>query len=781
MTHKFLLILLSFFLIVNKINSQLAPGEWRDFLPYHYMKQVAVANDKIYCCSDKSLFYYDLTDKSINKISKIQGLSEVEISCIAYSSSKNMLIIAYDNSNIDIIENNRITNIPYIKNKITIPDRRILGILVINNLAYLSCGFGIAVLDLEKLQFKDTYYPSTDGSVNAVNFTCTDSTYIYAATTTGIFKAKLSDPFLADFSHWTLYTNFTNYNKNCSNIQYLNGKLIALFKNFDNTGKNDSIIYLSGGSWYGLNTNNSFSVYSINVANKKLFVTTNRAAYKTDDNFNLIQIHDSWTYRYTTEDSNGNIWIADLFNSLIKISNISYDRIEPNSPFYSDVFKMDIKNNKLWTVAGSLLDDMSPSDNNNGAQAYINNEWQNFNPLTISSFNGVKDLVNVKINPFDDEKVYLASWYLGGLIEYNHGNFNFFNASNSTIQPNFYPTKKKSLKSITDTMYRINGLSFDNSGNLWITNSNVKYPLLVYTSNGNWKKFSLGRSLENSYVGSIIVTSWGAKWIVQPRTTNVIVYDENNTLDDPSDDRDTIISIANVKSLIASNNIYCITEDRQGIIWVGTDAGPVRFMSPMDAFNPESTTAPEKVLVPIVRGQSEATYLLETERINAIAVDGANRKWFGTQNTGAYLISENDNQVSHFTTDNSPLLSNTILDIAINQKTGEVFFATDKGLISYRGFSTEGGDDFGKVYVYPNPVRENYNGNIIVTGLIQNTIVKITDISGNIVYETKSLGGQAVWNGKNLLGKRVNTGIYLVFCSNSDGSKTHVTKLLFIH
>jgi hypothetical protein len=174
--------------------------------------------------------------------------------------------------------------------------------------------------------------------------------------------------------------------------------------------------------------------------------------------------------------------------------------------------------------------------------------------------------------------------------------------------------------------------------------------------------------------------------------------------------------------------------------------------------------------------------LLSTEKINDIAVDGGNRKWIATEKSGVFLVSDDGKkEIRHFTEENSPLFSNNVLTLAVNDLTGEVFFGTDKGIVSYRGEATEATDDFGKVYVFPNPVREDFEGDITVTGLARDANVKFTDISGNLVYETTALGGQAVWDGRNFRGERVHTGVYLVFCTNRDGSRTRVTKLLFIH
>jgi len=186
----------------------------------------------------------------------------------------------------------------------------------------------------------------------------------------------------------------------------------------------------------------------------------------------------------------------------------------------------------------------------------------------------------------------------------------------------------------------------------------------------------------------------------------------------------------------------------------------------------------------LVEQDGHFQYLLETEVVTAIAVDGANRKWIGTQKAGVFLMSEDGTeQILHFDENSSPLLSNNITSIAINHETGEVFFGTDKGIISYKSTATKGSDKFKKedVYAYPNPVREDYEGIIAIKGLVTNAVVKITDISGTLIYETIAEGGQAIWNGKNFNGEKAHTGVYLVFASNEDGSETIVTKILVIN
>jgi hypothetical protein len=213
-------------------------------------------------------------------------------------------------------------------------------------------------------------------------------------------------------------------------------------------------------------------------------------------------------------------------------------------------------------------------------------------------------------------------------------------------------------------------------------------------------------------------------------------------------------------------------------MWVGTDQGLCIFSNPENIFKSGANFDARQI---VIKTGLVYSNFLGTTPINCIKVDAANRKWIGTVN-GAWLVSSDGYTViKNFTTSNSPLLSNIVNEIGINDYTGEVFFATEKGIISYMGTATAAGDTHGDVLVYPNPVRPEYAGLIAIKGLVENAYVKITDISGQLVYETRANGGTATWNGLNFLQKRAATGVYLVYSSNQDGTETHVAKILFIN
>lgn len=350
----------------------------------------------------------------------------------------------------------------------------------------------------------------------------------------------------------------------------------------------------------------------------------------------------------------------------------------------------------------------------------------------------------------------------------------FYNNSFTTI----YDESNSTLSGISGFV-RIGGICFDAAGNMWVTNSGVNTALNVKEKiNGTWKAFDLsGYVSVNQAEADIVMDQNNQIWMVLPRGKGLLVYNYNGTIDNTSDDQVTTLSNATGNGALSSNNVYSIAVDSTGEIWVGTDKGISVFYNPGNVFVSGSDFDSQQILV------NEGGFiqpLLASDITSAIAVDGANRKWIGTQNSGVFLMSaDGTQQLLNFNASNSPLFSNTINSIAIDQTTGEVYFGTDQGIESYKSNATKGGATYSNVLVYPNPVPSGYNGSIAIRGLAQSSNVKITDISGTLVYSTTAEGGEAIWNGRNFEGEKAQTGVYLVFCASSDGSKRVVAKILF--
>jgi hypothetical protein len=382
-----------------------------------------------------------------------------------------------------------------------------------------------------------------------------------------------------------------------------------------------------------------------------------------------------------------------------------------------------------------------------------------------------RDLIGLAIDPADPSHVYAASWG-SGVLEFRGKEVTQYDETNSSLQ-NLIPGKPYT---------RVGGVALDPAGNLWMTNTGVAEPISVLKPDGSWKSFRVDNLIsEYGALGDILVSGAGNKWVIVPRGNGLFAMDDNMTIDDTSDDIYEKVSVVDKYGKIITNDVYSFAEDHDGNLWLGTNQGVLVMYSPYRLFSDGDIYAQE-ILIPRKDGSGYADPLLGTQVVTSIEVDGANRKWLGTRGGGAYLVSEDGlEELEHFTQNNSPLLSDVIMDIEVDGKSGEVFFGTDKGIISYKGDALQGATAYNNVVVYPNPVRETYDGPVAIKGLLENTTVKIADMGGNLVFETTSFGGQAIWDGTNFHGERVATGVYMIYLSSADGSLSHVTKLLFIH
>ena len=728
-------------------------GEWRDHLSYKYAYDVCEVGNSMYISTDRALFEYNTADNSIERLSTLNRLSDMGVSSI--EGDKNTLIVAYDNGNIDLTRGNTTVNLPDIKRASLIANKRINHINVDNNLAYLSCGFGIVVVDIEREEVKDTYFIGENGVQVNVLSTSIAHNSIYAATNKGLYRADIYESNLADYHSWEKLLAHSQ-----SHVDLLASFNGLLFVNLHGEEYNtDTLYHFDGNNWVVFeqeSTNVSIKAnsqqlvltrrFNVSVYDKDL----NRTHYLYSGEFNLDKI--DFNSAIFTE--NEEFWITDKYNGLLHNDGDFFESIKPSGPYLSDGGQIVNFGDEILVAHGAKSENWDPSWHQSELSILKKDDWTTSNGLKDADF---IDIVAVnKRGP----TTYLAS-FNKGLAKMTGLNLDeIYNETNSSLQK----------RAIYDDWIEVGAIQFDSKGNLWCTNSQTYEPLSVKYTSGDWESFSLGSGItETQDLAKLLIDKNDQKW-VQLKNNGLIVFDERR-----QGSKTRKLTNSENSGNLASNRVLSFAEDLEGEIWIGTDNGVSVFYDSNSIFQGESASQ-----VVVTLGEYNS-YLLEGQQINDIEIDGANRKWFATNNSGVIVTSASGTEeIHHFTTENSPLFSNKVLDIEMNDVTGEVFFATEKGLISMRSGSTQGNADFSEVLVFPNPVKPDYSGPITIKGLITDAVIKITDISGNLIYETVALGGQAVWDGKSFDGQKAHTGVYLVFCSDKEGTISHVTKLLFV-
>ncbi len=757
-------------------------GEWRDHLPYVNGISVAVADDKVYCATNYSLFYLNKNDNALYRLTTIQGLNDVGISRIGFNDRNNTLVIAYSNANIDLIKDNLIINMADIYNSsaVTPEEKTINSIMFIDDYAYLSCGFGIVVVDLVKEEVKDTYYIGPDGShLKVFDLAITEDTF-FAATESGIYSADRDDPNLAFFGAWTKDLSMPEPDAAYNHIVNNAGTIYT--NRYTPVFKEDLIYYYRDGAW--MSDQEIFGeedVVDLASYQDELYISHSYNMLIFDTEHTLVRT--IWTY-YTTGpainqvDFEGDmLWMADGRLGMVSGKNESFSFFTPNSPKNADVFDMSIAGEQLWTAAGGRNLSWGNIWKTGSVSSFVGGSWNTIDRETegAGALDSILDIVSVAVNPYNNAQVFAGSWHRG-LAEFMNGKYTqLFNPENSSLE---YKANEG------PPICKVGGLQFDNAGNLWMTNSGANNILSVKindgSSNGDWRSFYLGSQSSGKDIGKLIIDSYGQKWILW-REHSIVVFDDGGTPKDPSDDRVKHLSSAQGNGALPGSKIFSIAEDLDGEIWIGSDEGIAVIYSPENVFSQFNFDA-QRILIPRNDGTGLADILLEFETITDIKVDGSNNKWIGTDRSGVYLISEDGlNEIHHFTKENSPLFSDNITSLAISGVSGEVFMGTANGIISFKGSATEGGQTNSDVYAFPNPVRPGYAGPIAIRGLVSNADFKVTDINGNLVFAGRAEGGQAIWNGKNFDGRKAMSGVYMVFVTDSSGKETLVTKILFMN
>ncbi|HBQ84494.1 MAG TPA: hypothetical protein DD745_16715 [Bacteroidales bacterium] len=759
---KWISLVTALFAAIMNMHGQTPVGSWSDHLIYNSASAVCAGYEEIFASTGSSILVYNKEYDELKKMSPVNGLTETGISAINWSEEHNTLVIAYTSTNVDLVRDKRIYNIPDISRKYIPGKKEINRIRMNGKYACLACSFGIVVVDILKNEILDTWKPGT-GSVNTEVWDIAfGDNRIYAATGAGVYTADLTNTGLAYFGNWTLLNNMPEPYGIYTSIVYSGNKLYV----------NQSVKDSGGDYVYVYDGTSSLFSFIPGVFNRSFesvkngFIITASSSvrnYGTDGSLVSSVSSSQWPNPdfFQTVENNGELWIADSRSGLIRYSN--------SNNIKSYALPGPVTNNAFHITS----DDGKTIISGGGADASWNNLWR---LLQISIHDGndwkgitsstISDGMRTLIDPDDRDHFFVSTWG-GGLLEYKKNVLvNQYTDANSPLQ-NIIPGRP---------YVRICGLAMDESKNLWMTQSEVQGSIKVLKPDGSWIVNPL--TIDAQMIGDIIITIRGHKWIVLPRGKGLFVFDDNKTPETFGDDRSKKLLVEDTDGNLVQN-IYSIAEDIEGNIWVGTDQGPLVYYNPERVM--EENLKAFRIKIPRNDGTGIYDYMLKTEAITAISIDGGNRKWLGTSGSGAYLLSPDGTlQIRNYNEENSPLLSNNIASMAVDDKTGDVWFGTSKGIQSVRGDAVKGEEKFKNVYTFPNPVRQDFNGNVTIKGLMPDSRIKITDISGNLVYETESAGGEASWDLKTYNGKRVATGVYLVFCASSDGTQSCVTKMLVI-
>lgn len=770
------------FLCISQIaNAQLtAIGEWNYHLSFTSAYNVAQNENKIFVASQSSVFTIDKSDRATAKYSKLNALSDVGVSSLAYGDEDDYLFIGYVTGNIDLVQDGYTYNLNDIKRSNNIiGSKEILHATFFNNDVYVSTGFGIVIINLKKLEIKETIYLGDNGSETPVYSTLIKNDTLYAASESGLYFIEIDNPFISNYEFWKRVDDFPNGQQNgpISQLTEYNNKIFVTYRN-DADGFNDITYKRTADSWDVINDNQSVlrlkgSPYGL------LMVSQNAVELKTENGSN---IHANYTYQdvyykpydaVISEDST--IWIPNLYFGII-IDEWDYlSHVLLNGPHKDLAWKMSLFYNNLWIAGGAVSSSFGKTFSANGAYHYLNGVWNNFNKTSSAlikekQFN---DVISVTNDVNDPGHAFIGS-YGDGLIEIRGDStiaiFDHTNMEDHSLNLGDYGSDT--------TFIGVSGLSFDLDGNLWVVNPLNTKPVSVLTSDGEWKNFSFGSELSGNLKLSDIVPSFYSdqKWIIRPRN-GILVFDDGGTPLDESDDLAKAISDSPGKGNLPSLFVGAIAEDLDGEIWVGTEKGPAVFYSPGSIFSGNNFDCRQI----LIEQDGNVQILLETESISAIAVDGGNRKWIGTSNNGVYLLSPDGTEtIHHFTSENSPLLNNSIYSLVIDHLTGEIFIGTNLGIVSFRSDAIAPSAEVKKLHVYPNPVRQDYFGPIAINGMASNSEVRISDSNGNAVNQIISEGGQAIWDGTDFNGQRVNTGVYFIFASDQNGDNKGNGKVLII-
>lgn len=769
-------VLVFFHLVVVQAQNDFS-SNWKDLFSYNQIVDFTKQSNSIYAITSNAVFIYDVESDEVQKFSSVNGLSGENTSALCFHESTSTLSIGYETGLLEIIENNGQVKkvVDIVLSNVSI-EKKINKIISYENQLYLATMFGVVVYDLIDYEFDDTYFIGENSTNIEVKDLAIFDGKIYAVGEDGVYIANLSDN-LNDSNNWK------------KNIEGSYSGL-CIFNNKVHVSQSNNVYEIIDDNSVVLTVSMDANVVDMSSDEDKFVVVSTTKSFVYNSSFALITSSDASAFSLTSAYIDGNeLYYGSELNGVLSSSIMSpndFLEIHPDGPYNNSLYAITVNNEDVWIVSGGYNTAYGPIGNKENVSHFNGENWTVIEYSDPEGVAGAKDLVRVTVDPVNSERVYISSWAAstgsvdvttagGVLVLEDDKFFDFWNAVNTNEGSDVGLSNLAFSSGYTTT--RVNGSSFDSNGDFWIVNSLVfdgTGALKKKSSDGVWTSHSL---IENSIdFNDLEADDVGNIWIGS-RGSGMFVYNET---------KGQTTRFVGESMGIPNNHVLAIAS-RNNNIWIGTSAGVVLFSDVENVFE-NDVIYPAAV---IIDGEDGASKLLDGIKINDIKIDGAGNVWFATATGGVLQTNSTGKEtLLGFNKDNSPLPSNNILSIGINDESGEVFFGTEKGLVSYQSDIVSYGDVLSEIYAYPNPVLKNH-GKVTIVGkdsnLPEGTNIKILDVAGNLVFESNALGDQSglggkfIWDKRNLSGVKVASGVYIVLMYNSEGQQTSSTKIAIIN